>query len=147
MDDGGYPLILLWIRLPYQIAWPRAPAQALFGIGLVRPWKNGDDCKCVDVSASFLSLWGWFGGKGSQGDLWGRNLIAIQFWITRGFLPMDPLGIPYHQISPWWVCSHQDTGVLRCRFCCRQAISILATILDSLYSLTHSVFFAFKFKK
>lgn len=25
-----YPLIL-WIRLPYQISWPRAPAQASFG--------------------------------------------------------------------------------------------------------------------
>jgi len=31
MDDDGYPLIL-WIRLPYQISWPRALlAQALFG--------------------------------------------------------------------------------------------------------------------
>jgi hypothetical protein len=42
---------------------------------------------------------GWFGDQESWGNPWGRNPLAIQFWITSGFLHMDPLGIPDHQIS------------------------------------------------
>jgi hypothetical protein len=40
---------------------------------------------------------GWFGAKGSQG---GGIPLLFKIELQGDFSPMNPLGIPYHQISP-----------------------------------------------
>jgi hypothetical protein len=42
---------------------------------------------------------GWFGAKGSP---WRGIPLLFKIELQGDFSPMDPLGIPYHQISPKW---------------------------------------------